>query len=36
LVAQGLQGYVDAQGKADRSKRAEFIALGDQLIQAKV
>jgi hypothetical protein len=34
LVAQGLRGYVDAKGQADRSKRAEFIKLGDELITA--
>jgi len=34
LVAQGLRGYVDADGKVDRSKRAEFIKLGDELIQS--
>lgn len=33
LVAQGLKGYVDSKGIADRSKRAEFIKLGDELIQ---
>jgi hypothetical protein len=33
LVAQGLRGYVDANGQADRSKRAEFVALGKELIQ---
>jgi hypothetical protein len=33
LVAQGLRGYVDANGQADRSKRAEFEALGKELIQ---
>jgi len=33
LVAQGLRGYVDADGKADRSKRAEFFNLGDELIR---
>jgi hypothetical protein len=33
LVAQGLRGYVDANGHADRSKRAEFVALGKELIQ---
>jgi hypothetical protein len=32
LVAQGLRGYVDANGQADRSKRDEFIKLGDELI----
>lgn len=34
LVAQGLRGYVDANGQVDRSKRAEFIKLGDELITA--
>jgi hypothetical protein len=34
LVAQGLRGYVDAAGKADRSKRNEFIELGKKLILA--
>jgi hypothetical protein len=33
LVAQGLRGYVDADGNADRSKRAEFVTLGDDLIR---
>jgi diphthamide synthase subunit DPH2 len=33
LVAQGLRGYVDANGQADRSKRAEFIKLGAELIE---
>ena len=33
LVAQGLRGYVDATGQADRSKRTEFIKLGDELIK---
>jgi hypothetical protein len=32
LVAQGLRGYVDANGQADRNKREEFIKLGDELI----
>lgn len=32
MVAQGLRGYVDASGNADRNQRAEFIQLGDQLI----
>jgi len=32
LVAQGLRGYVDQHGYADRSKREEFIKLGDELI----
>ncbi len=34
LVAQGLRGYVDAKGQADRSKRAEFIKLGADLIES--
>ena len=34
LVAQGLRGYVDANAQADRSKRAEFVKLGDELITA--
>jgi len=33
LVAQGLRGYVDAVGQADRSKREEFIKLGKELIE---
>jgi len=33
LVAQGLRGYVDADGKADRTKRAEFVKLGEELIR---
>ena len=33
-VAQGQPGYVDAKGRADRSKRAEFIQQGHQLIEA--
>ncbi len=32
FVAQGYVGYVDERGIADRSKRAAFIKLGDQLI----
>ena len=33
VVAQGLEGYVDENGEADRSKRAEFVMLGDTLIK---
>jgi hypothetical protein len=33
-LAQGLRGYVDANGQADRSKRDEFIKLGAELITA--
>ena len=32
LVKQGLNGYIDQDGNADRSKRQELEALGDQLI----
>lgn len=34
LTAQGLNGYVDEKGVADRSKRDEFVKLGDQLINS--
>jgi hypothetical protein len=36
LVAQGLRGYVDASGNADRSKRDEFVALGKELIERTI
>lgn len=32
LVAQGLKGYIDEKGNADRSKRAEFVRIGKELI----
>lgn len=32
MVKQGLNGYIDKDGYADRSKRSELEALGDQLI----
>ncbi len=35
LVAQGLTGYVDENCNADRSKREEFVELGDELIRNK-
>lgn len=34
LVSQGLEGYVDSSGFADRSKRKEFIELGESLIKS--
>ena len=34
LTTQGLNGYVDEKGVADRSKRNEFVKLGDQLIKS--
>lgn len=33
LVAQGLAGYVDENGTANRSKRDEFMKTGDELIK---
>ena len=33
VVSQGLAGYVDAHGNADRAKREEFVTLGDALIK---
>lgn len=33
IVAQGLRGYVDEKGNADRSKRREFVKLGDEIIR---
>jgi hypothetical protein len=33
LVKQGLPGYVDEKAYPDRSKRKEFVALGEQLIE---
>ncbi len=32
LVSQGLRGYVDGKGNADRTKREEFVKLGKELI----
>ena len=34
LVKQGLNGYIDQNGHADRSQRHEMEALGDQLISS--
>lgn len=34
VVTQGLEGYVDGNGMADRSKRDEFRKLGDSLINS--
>ncbi len=33
LVAQGLSGYVDTDGNADRTQRSEVVKLGDELIR---
>lgn len=34
LVSQGLEGYIDSSGYADRTKRKEFIELGESLIKS--
>ncbi len=34
LVQQGLTGYVDINGNADRSMRDEFVKLGDEVIKS--
>ena len=33
VVQQGLEGYVNAVGTVDRSRRDEFVKLGDELIK---
>lgn len=33
LISQGLEGYIDKNGYADRSKRNDYVNLGDQLIK---
>ncbi len=35
VVAQGLEGYVDENGEADRSRRDEFVKLGDEVIRSR-
>ena len=35
LVAQGKKGYIDEKGNADRSKRADFVKIGKELIENK-
>lgn len=34
LVSQGLDGYIDEEGLADRARREEFVKLGDEVIKA--
>lgn len=34
LISQGLEGYIDSSGYADRTKRKEFIELGESLIKS--
>lgn len=36
VVAQGLSGYVTPDGRCDRSRRDEYVQLGDQLIQTTI
>jgi hypothetical protein len=36
VVSQGLDGYVDDDGEVDRSKRNEFMRLGEELINSVV
>ncbi len=36
VVSQGLEGYVDVNGEADRSRRDEFVKLGDEVIKSRV
>lgn len=36
VVSQGLPGYINAEGLADRSKKSEYIKLGDQLISSLI
>lgn len=36
VVSQGLDGYVDGTGEADRDRKDEFVKLGDELIRAKI
>ncbi|MDD4778648.1 MAG: PHP domain-containing protein [Fermentimonas sp.] len=36
VVSQGLEGYIEDDGQADRNKRNEFIRLGEELINSVV
>lgn len=36
VTTQGLEGYVDGKGYADRTKRDEWVKLGDELIKSKI
>ncbi len=36
VTAQGLEGYVDGKGYTDRTKREEWVKLGDELIKSKI
>ena len=36
VVSQGLDGYVDESGEADRSRRDEFVKLGDEVIRSRI
>ncbi len=36
VVSQGLEGYVDSNGKADRGQRNEFVKLGEKVISGRL
>jgi len=36
VTTQGLEGYVDGKGYTDRTKREEWVKLGDELIKSKI
>ncbi len=36
VVSQGLEGYVDSSGEADRQQRDEFVKLGSELINNRI
>ena len=36
VVQQGLEGYVNAEGIADRSRRDEFVKLGEEVIKKRI
>lgn len=36
VVSQGLEGYVDKNGRVDRSRREEFVKLGDEVIRSRI
>ena len=36
VVSQGLEGYVDSSGEADKQRRDEFVKLGDEVIQSRI
>lgn len=36
VISQGLEGYVDGNGAVDRSRRDEFVKLGDEVIKSRI